>query len=574
LLLGGIILARADTSRPAGAETKPRPRRPVALVLADKDTLLFVANQGGTVAVIDVKNQKLISEVAIGRRLADLAATPDGAHLLAADEGANQLVVLSRRGAELAVVHRLRVNPTPVSVRAGADGKRCYVASLWARQVAVVDLGLGKGEKPRVTKTIDLPFAPRCQLPVGDKLIVADSFGGKVGLVDLKKGRLESVRAVPGHNIRGLALANGGKRLLLTHQVLHEHTQSTEDDVHWGNLMTNNLRALDLAKVLAADADLLDGGDLRYLGAFRKGLGDPAGLAVVAGGTVVVTGAGTNEVTLGGQGAEGWERLAVGRRPTAVVAGADGGRAYVANTFGDSVTVVDVKSRKIEAEISLGKPGRLSEVERGEELFFDARLSHDGWFSCQSCHTDGHTNGLLNDNLSDGTLGTPKRVLTLLGVKDTGPWAWDGSMPDLETQTRQSIQSTMQGKKPPEEQVRAIVAYLRTLPPPPGVDAARGRVDRAAVRRGREVFRAQGCAGCHAPPVYTSPKTFDVGLQDEAGKRLFNPPSLRGVSQGGPYFHDNRAATLEDVFARHRHQLKKELARHELRDLLAFLRSL
>jgi cytochrome c peroxidase len=78
----------------------------------------------------------------------------------------------------------------------------------------------------------------------------------------------------------------------------------------------------------------------------------------------------------------------------------------------------------------------------------------------------------------------------------------------------------------------------------------------------------------HLPPAYTSGGIFNVGLRDEAGNWFFNPPSLRGVGQGGPYFHDNRAATLEEVFTRERHQLKVELSKRELADLLAFLRGL
>ena len=95
-----------------------------------------------------------------------------------------------------------------------------------------------------------------------------------------------------------------------------------------------------------------------------------------------------------------------------------------------------------------------------------------------------------------------------------------------------------------------------------------------AVRRGREVFDRQSCGSCHAPPAYTSVGTYDVGLRDETGNTHFNPPSLRGVGRGGPYFHDNRVATLEEVFAPGRHQLRGELSKRELADLLAFLRSL
>jgi YVTN family beta-propeller protein len=266
-------------------------------------------------------------------------------------------------------------------------------------------------------------------------------------------------------------------------------------------------------------------------------------------------------------------RLAVGRRPTAVVMDSQGRRAYVANTFADTVSVVDLAAAKVEREIPLGPTPALHPSDRGEQLFFDARLSHDGWLSCQSCHTDGHTNGRLNDNRTDGTFGTPKRVLSLLGVKDTAPWAWNGQMSALEKQVRTSIKSTMQGKAPSPGQVADLTAYLKTLTPAPSLERM-GRGNPAGARRGQEVFARLGCAHCHRPPLYTSVESYDVGLADEAGLRHFNPPSLRGVSQGGPYFHDNRAAALADVFARHRHGLREPLPDGALRDLVDFLRSL
>ena len=206
-------------------------------------------------------------------------------------------------------------------------------------------------------------------------------------------------------------------------------------------------------------------------------------------------------------------------------------------------------------------------------LFYDARLSFESWYSCHSCHPDGHSNGRLNDNFSDGSFGTPKRVLSLLGVKDTGPWAWNGRMPDLETQVHTSVKGTMQGRPPTAEQVRDLTAFLRALSPPPSLAKARGKIDVEALQRGRKVFARQKCAACHVPPTYTSPKAYDVGLRDEAGETKFNPPSLRGLSQAGPYFHDNRAATLEEVFVRFRHQLSGELSAQELQDLLEFLQS-
>jgi YVTN family beta-propeller protein len=280
------------------------------------------------------------------------------------------------------------------------------------------------------------------------------------------------------------------------------------------------------------------------------------------------------EAAVGNESGSGWQNVPVGRRPTAVVTSPDGRRAYVANTFDDSVAVIDLKSVKVSATVPLGPQAELKPSDRGELLFHDARLSHEGWMSCQSCHTDGHSNGRLADTLGDGTYGTPKRVPSLLGVKDTAPYSWNGAMPDLASQVQKSVETTMRGKKLSAPQLRDLTAYLETLSPPPARARLLGQLDEAAVKRGGEVFGKHGCAICHASPTYTSAKTFDVGLADEAGQKMFNPPSLRGVGQGGPYFHDGRAATLAEVFTRHRHQLKGELNNQDLGDLLELLGSL
>jgi YVTN family beta-propeller protein len=545
-------------------------RRPVALALAEDGRWLFVANQSGTIAAIDTANNRVASEISIGHKLADLAVTADGTRLIAVDEDAGELHILSRRGSNLDKSGRVKVSPTPVSLQIARDGARCTVASLWSRQVSVVALG----DQPHILRTVDLPFAPRGQSLTedGSKLVIADAFGGGLAILDVARGKVDCVRSLPVHNMRGLARSADGKHLHVTHQTLNRLSSATRTDIHWGNLLTNNLRSLPLADVLDPKGDPLRGSDLLYFGEADHGTGDPAGIGVDSSGRMVVALSGVNEVAIGD--ARGWRYVGVAARPTAVAVHLDGKRAYVANTNADSVSIIDMNEAKTTAEILLGTRPEPSAAERGEMLFHDARLSHDGWMSCHSCHTDGHSNGQLTDTLGDGTYGTPKRVLSLLGVGDTGPWAWNGSITELETQVRKSIETTMHGNKPRAEQVRDLTAYLKTLSPPPSRARLLSRMDEAAVKRGHEVFTRQSCANCHAPPTYTSRKAYDVGLVDEAGHRAFNPPSLRGVSQGGPYFHDGRAMTLEVVFTTHRHQLKSELNRQDVTDLIEFLCSL
>jgi len=571
-----ITVLSATLAPPANAvELASRARHPIAAELSPNEDYLYAANQrSGTLSVLDCAANQVVGEVEVGERLSDLTASPQGV-LLATDEANHQLVVLSANGATIDVRQRLAVPSFPVSVALTEDGRRGTVASLWSRQMAFIEFD--EMHVAKVVEVLDLPFAPRCQLYVnhGQRLIVADSFSGRLAIIDPIQRKLSHVREFPGHNIRGLGLSSNGKMLIVAHQMLNELAHTVRNDVHWGLLMSNDLRWLKLESVLAKGADLYEGAHMHPLGHAGSATGDPAGLAVAVNGVVVVSLGGVHEVAVGSEDDFSLQRITVGRRPSAIAISKDGTRAFVVNTFADSVSVVDLENREAKAEVALGPDYARSLVERGEQLFFDASLSHDSWMSCNSCHTDGHTNGMLNDNFSDASFGAPKRVLSLLGRAETAPFAWNGSARDLDSQVRNSISQTMQSdQEPKDDQVAAILAYLATLKSPPSIDLARNRQDPAAIARGQQQFNSLKCGTCHAPPVFTTPRTYQVNLSDKFGNDRFNPPSLLGVGQRGPFFHDNRAKHLADVFRTFGHQLDRELDDAELADLLAFLRSL
>ena len=577
----GLSVRQATTAKPESNHRSRRLRRPVALALVDHGKSLCVANQrSGSISIVDAAKLQPIAEWVVGRGLADLTAMPDGRHLLAVDEAAHELILLEYRDRMLNLLDRVQLSAYPVSVLVDGDGSQCFVASLWSRRLTVVEISRdgesGTALKLNVANSIALPFAPRKQLFVrdGKTLIVADSFGGRLGIVDVKSCKLQSVRTLPAHNIRGLSESSDRRMLVVSHQILNRLARTTADDIHWGVLMTNNLRLLSLDVLLAPETNVLKGSHLAHLGDVGGAGGDPADVTVLKNGQVVVALAGVGEIAIGQENKIGFQRLAVGSRPTDVLVDASGQIAYVANTFSDSVSVVNLKNGSVQTEIPLGPRPKLSDSDRGELLFYDARLSHDSWMSCHSCHTDGHSNGMLNDNLGDGSFGAPKRVLSLLGVGDTGPWAWNGGMKDLPSQIRKSVQTTMRGKELAAEQVKNLTAYLRSLSPPPSINSSTNADNQTAIKRGNQVYRQQGCASCHAPPNYTSSKTFDIGIADEVGQSKFNPPSLRGVRHRDAFFHDNRARRLDHVFTRHDHQLRDELSKQQLSDLLAFLRSL
>lgn len=594
LTLGKLLLlatlgaaAATGVDRPAartsaadgGLAEQARLRRPVAVVLSADESRVWTANQsGGSVSTVDLAAKRVTAETAVGKRLSDLAATPDRRTLLAVDEAAHELILLDvASGAEPQVRQRLPVSPYPVGVTVRADGSRAYVTSLWSRRLTVIDLPRTPGEAAKTARVIDLDLAPRRSTLVRNdrQLIVADSFGGRLAVFNTADDSPAGVREFPGHNIRGLGLNAEGSMLVVSHQMLNDLAHTIRNDVHWGLVMSNDLRWLKLDRVLDGAGELFQGGHMHPLGHAGSATGDPAGLTVAKDGTVVVTLAGVNEVAIGKESDFSLQRTPVGKRPTAVVATSDSRRAIVANTFDDSLSIVDLEVREAQATISLGAQPTLTAVQRGELLFYDAGLSHDGWMSCHSCHSDGHTNGQLNDNFSDASFGAPKRVLSLLGRADTGPFAWNASAATMPEQIRKSLTVTMQTSRTvTDELLKDLTAYVESLESPPSVAVLRGVQDEAAVERGKLLFEQQRCNRCHAPPTYTTPKTYDVGIKDQQGNDKFNPPSLRGVGQRAPYFHDNRAANFDELFGKHRHQLKRDLAPAELADLKAFLSSL
>ena len=297
VLLTSLVQAR--TCRAADAQ--PALRRPVSMVLADDRWLLAANRRSGSISVIDAAERRIADEVSIGRQLSDLVALPDGVHLLCADEAAHELIVLSRMASSLAVVDRLAVSPYPVSIEVLPDGRSCCIASLWSRKLTLVDLsGLPTG-KAAIGRTLAMPFAPREQLAVrgGAKLIVADSFGGRLAVIDMERFEIDALREFPAHNVRGLALDQSGEKLLVSHQINNSLAQTTENDVHWGILLINVLRWLRLDNVLSPSAEILADSHVQPAGDSTGAGGDPAALAITADGTVLQGLSGVGQMSFG-----------------------------------------------------------------------------------------------------------------------------------------------------------------------------------------------------------------------------------------------------------------------------------
>ena len=564
------------------------PRRPQAIALVSETPVgeaLLVGNRTGTVSVIRTDGLVLLGEAPAGRNITELVLLPDGSgRIVAVDHGAHELLVLRPGGgpwtapgafpaaATAPLLEVEAVVPTcRYPIRATVRDSSLVVSCLWSRRVRMYDLTDPDAVAEALNTprwTADLPFEPQEMLFLGDgKLLVADAFGGGLAVVSAASGELLRTTELSSHNLRGLTLLPDG-RLGLAHQELHTGMHTTSDDIRWGVFITNSVSLMPVDDLVSGNPRLVRRTRIMDLGDVLTPSGDPAAMVVSPEGELVIALSGVGRLAFGGADARRMSHARVGRGPSAIAA--DGsGLLYVANTRSDEISVVSLAEQTEMARVPLGPAAPLTAAERGELLFHDASLSLRGWMSCASCHTAGHTNHRLSDTLGDGHYGAPKRVLSLLGVADTKPWAWDGQIRRLEDQVEKSVRTTLRGRELEEREVADLAAFLRTLELPEIGETA----ETPLVAAGREAFDRYSCNRCHTAPVYTSPGVHNVGLTDELGLDRFNPPSLRGVKFRRALLHDGSAKSLEDVFEVHP-GLGVEVSAGDLPALIAFLRTL
>src|SRR5438132_9419932 len=95
--------ARGEESGTAGSLAL-RVRQPVAIACTDGGKTVLVANRrSGSISVIDAASRRVVAEHDVGRGLADLAPLPDGRHLVAVDQVANELLLMAYRDRSIRV---------------------------------------------------------------------------------------------------------------------------------------------------------------------------------------------------------------------------------------------------------------------------------------------------------------------------------------------------------------------------------------------------------------------------------------------------------------------------------------
>lgn len=282
-----------------------------------------------------------------------------------------------------------------------------------------------------------------------------------------------------------------------------------------------------------------------------------------------------------------------------------------------------------------GNPLTSARVELGRQLFFDPRLSGDGTVSCATCHNPvmGFTDGRATSmGVRAQVGGRSAPSIINLAYADKGLF-WDGRANSLEDQAKGPIANPIEmasthegsvahlnaisGYRAQFQQVfgspditidnvaKAIAAFERTIisgnsPWDRFIKGDRNALSESA-KRGWDLFQNKAnCIACHVGFNLTTYNYHNLGVgfdkpnpdlgryeitKLEEDKGRFKTPTLREITYTGPYMHDGRHQTLEEVIEFYNMggiknpQLDKEikplhLGAQEKADLVAFLKSL
>ncbi len=225
--------------------------------------------------------------------------------------------------------------------------------------------------------------------------------------------------------------------------------------------------------------------------------------------------------------------------------------------------------------------------------------------SCQTCHPNGATHTTIHiENLSDraGNLDlsthyfrrasddgifNPVNVPSLRGLRFTGPYGHDGRIASLSEFIAGVVTIELGGESLSSAHLSALTRYVMDLDLLPNKNLDRRGMLTAhvtvAARRGEVVFRGpraafggMSCASCHIPSAY-----FRDGRVHRIGSgKLPSPhaleggeetPTLLGLAETAPFFHDGSLASIPDVVAWFDREFALGLSPRQRADLSAYV---
>jgi len=602
-----------DAQALAGPSASGSRRGPVFLDYeAERQTLLVLCQKSGTVLRLALDG-RMVREAAVGARPFALARHPDGQRLYVSCRQAGTVVELDAASLEARRTFTLGGDPTGVAV--SPDGRWLYTGVHSLDAVVVHDLQAGRevkrllaGNGPEYCRTtpdgallyftnllsnttdygapseLEITVISHARQKVVERIVLHGANAGRV--VDFASdGSMALVAVTRPKNLvpllqvaRGWAVTNGFAVLLPgsgkpAAQLLVDLPNRFYADPY-GLVVTPDDRK---AYLTASGADMVIVLDLPRARevASRVAAGELPG----------------HENHLGLSRSYVTARIPVGANPMGLACSSDGRLVFVANRLEDSISVIDTSAEAVVGTMVLTGPPPTA-LDRGERLFHNAAMTFQGQFTCATCHPDDGFDALQYDLEPDGIGANIVDNRNLRGLEGTAPFKWNGTNPDLASQCGTRVAKWIfRSGGPSATEVVHLTEYVRSIQPVanpyrpsdgrPTPAQQRGKLvfERSARNDGAPIPQSARCATCHAGPKLTDGRRTDVGTKAGSDSdSLFDNAHLINVFESGPYLHDGRARTLEEIWtmfnADDKHGVSSDWTKKQLNDLIEYLKTL
>lgn len=548
-----------------------------AAVTSDGKRVLAVNPDSRSVTVFEAATLRLLAEIDVG----------PGPQAVAGDPIAGRAYVVGHEGIRVVELERLAVVGS-ARIAGGASsvviaGGRLYVSATASSEVVVLDR-VTLAEVRRV-RTEEYPKG--LTVDAERRLLYATHFrSGRLTVIDLDSLTVQRVIS-PGldHNLSQTVVLDSLRSRLYLPQT---RSNSANQALLFDTTVFPVVAVIDAATGanLPRERISLDVAD--------RPVNMPLDAVLTARGSLYVANAGSDDVSVIDLATRrGVANIAVGSNPRGIALSPDEATVYVNNVLSGTLSVIDTATNAVRSTVRTTTIPLPRHILNGKVLFnTSARpsIARDRWISCATCHFDGGTDG-RTWFFRDGPRNTPP----IFGIAETLPMHWSGDLDELQD-VESTVRTIQAGSGLAEGDSRCdpacdlalpnagrsadlddLAAFMRSAAAPP----AGMQVESASANRGAALFHdaGVGCASCHSSPLFTDRRKHDVGTGRGPHERKgtsFDTPSLRGVFDTAPYFHDGSAATLLDVVngATGQHGNTTALRDDERRDLVEFLRSL
>ncbi|MDI9383915.1 MAG: beta-propeller fold lactonase family protein [Verrucomicrobiota bacterium] len=596
-------------------------KSPIQMALApDGGTLYVVCERSRELLRVDLETRSVTAGLGLGRYPFQVLVGADGKQLFVSNREDDRVSVIDARAME--VTHTLVTGGDPHGLALSEGLGHLIVANMQSDDISIIDLD-AKSEVKRIMAGHQ-PFAIASD-PEGRFVYVTNQLTNPVPFreapsceitrIDTRTLLVEGRTDIVGGCVaQGASVTPDGQWVLIAVEIPKNLIPETQ--IYQGWMVTYAIAVMEARPNGRIGVILLDELDFYYADPFDV-VCSPDGrrLYISSSGVDMVSvldfdrvkevlkvntdriGADAEELEtiarhLGLSSEYAVARIPTGKNPKDLVLSEDGSTLYVAQRLSDSIGIIDTERLEMVGEIDLGGPDEVTLLRRGEYLFNYAEISFQKQLSCNTCHPENHVDGLIYDIAVDGGLGgnlVDNR--TVRGITFTDPFKWSGKNPDLARQEGPRAAQLFfrsHGFEGPDRD--AMVAFIESIPLPANrhvpADGTltpaqqRGKVvfERAYTNDGRYIPIGNRCLTCHEPPYYTNRSLCDVGTRahfDTEG--TFDTPQLNNVAESGPFLHDGRCWSLEEIWTLYNpfdlHGAANDLTKQQLNDLIQYLKT-